>query len=237
MRLYGINPVLERIRTNPESIKKLYLQKRTDLSGIVRELKKIGLGFDSLDKQEFLLKCKDIHAQGVIAEVDDFLYVPFSKILNECVENVSIPIFLDGVTDPQNLGAIIRNVACLGGFSLVLPRYDSAQVNETVLRVANGGENYLSISQISNTATTLKKVKEKGVQIAGAVLEDSEDILAAEFTFPLAVVVGSEGKGIRPGVCKYLDLRLRLPMNGASLSYNVAVASSLFCYEVNRRRF
>jgi 23S rRNA (guanosine2251-2'-O)-methyltransferase len=237
MRLYGKNPVLERIKASPQSIRKLYLQKRTDLSEIVREAKQAGLTFESVDKDWLKDKCGDVHMQGVMAEVKEFEYAPFTKVLSECLENISTPVFLDGVTDPQNLGAIIRNVACLGGFCLVLPEYESAHISETVLRVANGGENYISIAKVTNIASAVKKIKEKGVRVAGALAEDGDDILKADLKFPMAVVIGSEGKGIRPGIRKYLDARLSLPMRGAPLSYNVAVATSLFCYEINRRRW
>ncbi|MFC1548633.1 23S rRNA (guanosine(2251)-2'-O)-methyltransferase RlmB [Candidatus Omnitrophota bacterium] len=237
MRLYGKNPVLERIRIAPKTIKKLHLQKRTDLSEIVKEAKKAGLKFESVDKAWIKSECGDTHTQGVMAEVEEFAYSPFSEILADCLDGSTTPVFLDGITDPQNLGAIIRNLACLGNLSLVIPEHESAHVNETVLRVANGGENHIKIAMVTNIATAVGKTKEEGVWIAGAVVEGSKDILSADLTFPMAAVIGSEGKGIRPGVRKHLDEGLALPMQGASLSYNVSVAASLFCYEINRRKW
>ena len=238
MKLYGKNPVLERIKTAPGSIKKLYLQQLTDLSEIVREAKKQGLSFDSVDKAAFLrLSGGDVHAQGVMAEVEDFAYVPFADLLKGALDKGTVPVFLDGVTDPQNLGSIIRNLACLGGFALVLPEHDSARVNETVLRVACGGENHMPIASIGNTVRGVLAAKEKGLWIAGAVAEGGTNILTAKIQRPLAVVIGSEGKGIRPGVASHLDARLSLPMKGANLSYNVAVATSLFCYEIMRKGY
>jgi len=236
MRLYGKNPVVERIRANPGSIRGLYLQKQTDLSEIVREAKKNSITFESVDKNWFKQNAGNVHTQGVVAEVDEYEYTPFPEILDECLGNVSIPVFLDGVTDPQNLGSIIRNLACMGGFSIVLPEYDSAHVNETVLRVASGGENYIRIAKVTNNVRAVKKAKEKGIRIAGAVAEGGEDITKTDMTFPLAVIIGSEGKGIRPGLRECLDTGLSLPMRGAALSYNVAVATALVCWEVSRRR-
>ncbi|MFH1552020.1 MAG: RNA methyltransferase [Candidatus Omnitrophota bacterium] len=236
MNLYGKNPILERIKADPHSIRKLYLQKRTDLSDIVREAKKTGLAFESVDKAWFKSKCAEAHTQGVMAEVEEFKYAPYPVILDECLNDLSVPVFLDGITDPQNLGSIIRTLACMGGFSLVLPEHRSAHVNETVLRVANGGENYIKIAKVTNIASAIEKAKEKSILIAGAVVEDSSDILEEELRFPLAVVIGSEGKGIRPGLMKCLDMKLALPMRGAPLSYNAAVAAAMFCYEINRRR-
>ncbi|MGB3081837.1 MAG: RNA methyltransferase [Candidatus Omnitrophota bacterium] len=236
MKLYGKNPVLERIKLNPKTIRKLYLQKRKDLSEIVREAKRAGLTFESADKNKLLHLSGDANTQGVIAVVDEYRYTSFSKILSKCVGSETIPVFLDRVTDPQNLGSIMRSLACLGGFSLVLPEYESAHVNETALRVANGGENYIEVAKVTNTVGAVKRAKDEGIKVIGAVTEGGADILRADFKFPLAIVIGSEGKGLRPGVRKHLDEGVSLPMKGAALSFNVAIATTLFCYEVNRRR-
>jgi 23S rRNA (guanosine2251-2'-O)-methyltransferase len=235
MKLYGKNPVLERIKADPGTIRSLYLQKRTDLSEVVKEAKKAGIVFKSVDKAWFLDRCGDVHAQGVMAEVAEFSYASFSQVLSDCLNGAVTPVFLDGVTDPQNLGAIIRNLACLGGFVIVLPEYGSAHVTEAVLRVANGGENYIKVAKVTNIATAVKKAREEGIWIGGAVV-DGKDILETEFVFPMAAVIGSEGKGVRPGVKKCIDAAVSLPMRGAPLSYNVAVATALFCYEVFRRK-
>ncbi len=235
MKLYGKNPVLERIKAAPGTIRDLYLQKRTDLSEIVKEAKRAGITFKSVDKAWFPDRCGDVHTQGVMAEIDEFTYASFPRMLSDCLNGAVTPVFLDGVSDPQNLGAIIRNLACLGGFAIVLSEHGSAHVTETVLRVASGGENYIKIAKVTNIATAVKKAREEGIWIAGAVV-DGKDILAAELAFPMAVVIGSEGKGVRPGVKKYIDAAVSLPMRGASLSYNVAVATALFCYEVYRRK-
>jgi 23S rRNA (guanosine2251-2'-O)-methyltransferase len=234
MKLYGKNPVLERIKANPGSIRKLYLQKRKDLSEIVRESKKAGLDFESVSGAQLERMSPDAHTQGVVAEVDEYRYTPFSEILSECLESKTVPVFLDRVTDPQNLGAVMRSLACLGGFSIVLPEYESAYVNETVLRVASGAENYIKVAKVTNTAGAVKQAKDEGIRVIGAVTEGGDDVFRTDFVFPLAIVIGSEGKGLRPGVCKHLDAGMSLPMKGADLSYNVAVATALFCYEIMR---
>ncbi|MBD3379688.1 MAG: 23S rRNA (guanosine(2251)-2'-O)-methyltransferase RlmB [Candidatus Omnitrophica bacterium] len=235
MRLYGKNPVFERVKTDPGSIKKLYLQKKVDLSELVKAIKAAGMQFESVDKEWFHKECGGIHSQGVLAEVDEYQYSSYDEVMDDCLSGKAVPVFLDGITDPQNLGAIIRTLACMGGFSVVIPAHDSAEVNETVLRVASGGENYIKIAEVTNIATALGKLKGRGVTIAGAI-PGGQNISGAEFNFPIAVVIGSEGRGIRPGVEKHLDLELELPMDGAPLSYNASVAAALFCYEVRRLR-
>jgi 23S rRNA (guanosine2251-2'-O)-methyltransferase len=143
---------------------------------------------------------------------------------------------MDNLNDPQNLGSILRTSACLGGFSVVLPRHDSVEVTEAALRVAQGGENYVPVAKAVNLALAIEKAKKAGYWIAGAVLEAGEDLKKSKLNFPLGIVIGSEGKGIRPGLMKILDIRLSLPMGGAKLSFNAAVAAALFCYEVARQR-
>jgi len=234
MRLYGKNPVVERIRSSPSSIKKLYLRKRTELSAVVKEAKKAGLCFESVEEGELLRLCPGANTQGVVADVRDFEYTPFSKVLSDCLDKLIVIVFADEITDPQNLGGIIRNLACLGGFSLVIPEYNSAEVNETVLKVANGGENYIDIARVTNIAAMIRKIRDKSVWAVGADVDGAKDIRDVKWQYPLAVVIGSEGKGIRPGILKELDERVALPMDGARLSYNAAAASALFCYEINR---
>ncbi|MFH1836492.1 MAG: RNA methyltransferase [Candidatus Omnitrophota bacterium] len=237
MRLYGKNPVIERVKADPGSIKKLVLQKQVYLSDIVRETKKAGLTFESLDKKEFNSLAGDVHAQGVFAEVDDFRYAPFESIVKKCMQEKTIPLFLDGITDPQNLGSIIRTLACMGGFSLVLPEHSSAEVNETVLRVASGGENYVEIGKVINIATSVQNIKKKGIKVFGAAIEGKKgDIPEIMTKGAIALVVGSEGKGIRPGVKKVLDGMVALSMDGAQLSYNASIAAAIFCYQIKRAR-
>ena len=235
MKLYGKNPILERVKANPGSIKKLFLQKKVDLSDIVKECKKAGLDFESVEKEDIAKLAGGVHSQGVVAEINDYEYTKFPTILAECVKSEKVIVFLDNITDPQNFGGIIRSLACLGNFSLVIPEHDSAEVNETVLRVANGGENYVKIAKVTNIATTIKKIREKGIWVAGATIEDAVDITKAELKRPLAIVIGAEGKGIRHGVLKCLDEKVALSMDGAKLSFNAAVAAALVCYEVSKK--
>jgi 23S rRNA (guanosine2251-2'-O)-methyltransferase len=235
MMLYGRNPVLERIRANPATIKKLYLQKRANLSAIVREAKKENISFFSLDKKDMRKLTGDIHSQGVAAEVSDYSYSPFDKLLRETLDKGILMVFLDGITDPQNLGAIIRTLACLGGYSLVIPGFKAAGINETVLRVASGGENYIEISRVANIATSIEKARRLGIRITGADVRSSRSIYDLIISTPLALVIGSEGKGIRPGVSKKLDTDFFIPMKGAGLSFNAAISAAIITSEFSRK--
>jgi len=170
--------------------------------------------------------------QGIIAEVEQFIYMDFDFLIKEGLKrNLSI-LMLDGLNDPHNLGAIMRTAACLGGFAIVIPEHGSCEVNDTVIHVSSGGENYLPVARVTNLSGAIIKAKKQGYWIAGTLVEGGEDMRTVSLPFPLCLVLGSEGKGLRYGVRKHLDLRLTLPMKGAPLSLNVAMASAIFCHEI-----
>lgn len=235
MRLYGKRPVIERLRRAPKTVRTLYLQEQTDAPEVVHAAKQAGIRFISKPKQEFQRMAGLAHAQGVMAEVEDFRYTDLEQMLKAPEPRPTL-LLLDRITDPQNLGAILRTTACLGGFALVLPRHESAEVNETVLRVACGGENYVPVALVTNLAQAAELAKKAGYWVAGAAAEGGTPLHQADWPTPLAVVLGSEGSGIRPGLEKHLELTLTLPMPGAALSYNVAAAATLIAYEITRRR-
>ena len=235
MRLFGKRPVLERLKTNPKSIRRLVIQQETDASDIVRAAKETGQDFTSVPRQEFSKLAGEWHAQGVMAEVNEFRYADLEELLRRPEPRPTL-FLLDRITDPQNLGNILRTVACLGNIALVLPKHDSVEVTETVLRVACGGENFVPVAQVTNLSRASEQAKEAGYWVAGTAVSGGQDLHAADWPTPLAVVLGSEGTGIRPGLEKHLELTLTLPMPGAPLSFNVATAAALIAYEITRRR-
>ncbi|MCK4912195.1 MAG: RNA methyltransferase, partial [Candidatus Omnitrophica bacterium] len=161
-----------------------------------------------------------------------FEYIDLEDLLNKGKGEQLSLIFLDRVFDPQNLGAIIRTTACFGKFAVVIPKHKACEVNETVLHVASGGENYTSVVMVSNLTNALLAAKKKGWWIVGTATEGGEDISNISLPFPLCFVLGSEGKGMRYGIEKHLDIKTHIPMRGAPLSFNVAISCSIFCYQI-----
>jgi 23S rRNA (guanosine2251-2'-O)-methyltransferase len=235
MRLYGKRPVLERLKAAPETIQTLTLRQGVELSGIVRAAKAAARHFSSLPPSKFDKLVGDVHSQGVFAEVEEFHYHCLDQLL-EKREPRPVLLFLDRLTDPQNLGAILRTMACLGGIAVVLPQHESVEVNETVLRVASGGENYVPVARVTNLVQASERAKKAGYWIVGAAPSGGTPLPHVKWPFPLAVVLGSEGGGIRPGLQKHLELTVSLPMPGATLSFNVATAAALIAYEMTRAR-
>jgi len=230
--LYGKNSVYERLRCNPGSIRRLFIQDNFKDDGIMKLLNDLTIPVKKLPERDLQKIKKADRLQGIIAEVEQFIYMDFDFLIKEGLKrNLSI-LMLDGLNDPHNLGAIMRTAACLGGFAIVIPEHGSCEVNDTVIHVSSGGENYLPVSRVTNLSGAIIKAKKQGYWIAGSLVEGGEDMRTVSLPFPLCLVLGSEGKGLRYGVRKHLDLRLTLPMKGAPLSLNVAMASAIFCHEI-----
>ncbi|MFH1593818.1 MAG: 23S rRNA (guanosine(2251)-2'-O)-methyltransferase RlmB [Candidatus Omnitrophota bacterium] len=236
MHLYGKNSVLERIISNPGSIKSIFLQDNFASPRIIEAIRSKEIPVKRVSERE-LSKIK--HAdrlQGIVARVEEFRYTPFDELLNNAAERNLSLIFLDSINDPHNLGSILRITACFGDFAVVIPKHSSCEVNDTVVHVASGGENFVPVSMVNNMTTAIIKAKNAGYWIVGAMVEQGADITGASLPFPIGLVLGSEGKGIRHGVKKHLDQKVSLPMRGADLSFNVAVACAIFSYEISKQR-
>lgn len=232
MRLYGKRSIRERILSNPSSVKKLYVQEGLGKNDIIGLAKRHNIAIETLSLNRFQQLAKGIQAQGLIAEADKFQYQDFDELISREDKLKPTLIFLDRINDPHNLGSILRSCACFGGFAVVLPRHESVEVTDAVLKVACGAENHVPVSLVVNLATAIDKAKRAGYWIGATVVEEGENPRQMNLNFPLGLIFGSEGEGIRPGLTKHIDYKLTLPMQGAELSFNVAMSVSIFCYEV-----
>ncbi len=237
MKLYGKNPVLERIKKDPKAIRKIFIQDgHPGSSYIHKKARQWDIPIFSVPKSKLIKIGGMQNTQGIVADVEDFRYVPYEEMLEAAFKRDQSLVFLDGLNDPQNLGAIVRTLACLGSFSIVLPTHDSVEVTEAVLRVACGGENYVTVARVSNLNQAISRAKESGFWIAGAVVQGGQDLFLARLPFPLALVVGSEQKGIREVIKKKLDIALTIPVVPAGMSLNAAHAAALLAYEIKRQK-
>jgi len=235
--LYGKNSVRERLKANPASIKKVFLQDSFAAPDIESLIKKNRIPLERLS-QGNLSRIKPVKGlQGIAARVNKFEYAPFSNLLSLAPEARLTFVFLDRINDPQNLGSIIRILACFGGFGVVIPKFEACEVTEAVLHVASGGENYVPVAKVPNLSNAIITAKSRKYWIAGAIIsDDAENINKISLPFPLGLVLGSEGKGIRHGLKKHLDIKACISMDGANLSFNVSTACAIFSHEISKQR-
>lgn len=237
MKLYGKNPVLERLKTSPRSIHKIYLQEGHPEAGYIsQKARQFAVPVVSVPATKLHKLSRSLNTQGIVADVDEFGYIPFVDLLSAEDSKKKVLIFIDELTDPQNLGAILRSTACLGEFALILPKHHTVEITEAVLRVACGGENYIPVAKVKNLSLALDQAKEAGYWIVGAVVKGGQDIGTAKLSFPLALVIGSEDRGIRDIVQKQLDLAVSIPMAHPRMAMNAAHAATVFAYEIVGRK-
>ncbi|MFH1062221.1 MAG: RNA methyltransferase [Candidatus Omnitrophota bacterium] len=235
MLLYGKKSVRERLKTNPQSIKKIIKAdnfKDPDIDRLISEHDIVSETLPAKKVQD-LKQAKNV--QGIIARVEHFRYIDFDRLLEQ-TDKLTL-VFLDRINDPQNLGVIIRTLACFGGFAIVLPEKEATHVTEAVMHVASGGENYIHIAKAMDVEKAISKAKKRGLFIIGAVVDEQADaIQQVKLSFPLGIVLGAETTGISSQLQKKLDQKVFIPMAGAKLSFNLAMAATVFSYEITKQR-
>ena len=237
MKLYGKNPVIERLKADPKTIRRVLIEQgHPDTAYIHKKCHQWGITVASVGRSQIQRLAHNLNTQGILAEIEEFPYQPFDDMLATAWDKKQTIIFLDNLTDPQNLGGIMRTCGCLGDFVIVLPTSESVSVTETVLRVACGGENYVAVARVSNLANAIVKAKDKGFWIVGTVTKDAEKITDVQINFPAGLVLGSEDKGVRDIIRKKLDCEVMVPVKNERMSFNVAHAAAILSYEITRQK-
>lgn len=239
-RLEGKNPVLEALKAD-HAINRIYIEK--DLKDPVLEkiyavARSKGIVVTYLEKAKMDQMAETRNHQGVIADVAPYSYAEVDDIL-EKANSLGQPPFvfiLDGITDPNNLGSIIRTAECAGVHGIILPKRRSASLTPVVAKVAAGAAEHIPIARVTNLTRTIQDLKDKGLWIAGADVAGETSYYKYDFQRPLAVVIGSEGEGISRLVRENCDVLIRIPMYGEINSLNAAVAAALIAFRAAEKR-
>ena len=236
--LAGRNPIREAIKAGRD-IEKLMVA-RGDLSGSAREIvakaHEAGIVVQEVDRAR--LDAIYPNHQGMIAFVSAASYAELDDIFATAAERGEEPfvVVLDGITDPHNLGAIIRTAECAGAHGVIIPERRSVGLTPAAVKASAGACEYMNVVRVTNINRTLDTLKDHGLWVVGATM-DGEDALKADLTGPMAIVIGAEGEGIAELTLKKCDLRLSLPMKGHIDSLNASVAAGILMYAVaNARR-
>jgi 23S rRNA (guanosine2251-2'-O)-methyltransferase len=239
--IVGRNPVLEVLKAEKE-IDKIYVSKG-ELKGSIKKIISIAkdknIVIQYVDKKKLDQIAPGVNHQGVAALVTPYDYYSIDDILNKAKESKEPPfiIILDGIEDPHNLGAIIRTAECAGVHGIIIPKRRAAHVTETVYKSSAGAVEHMLIAKVSNIPSTIDRLKDEGLWIYGADANGENYYFDTELKGPVALVIGSEGKGISKLVKEKCDFLVKIPMYGKISSLNASNAASILIYEVVRQNY
>jgi 23S rRNA (guanosine2251-2'-O)-methyltransferase len=227
--IYGRNPIHEAIR-GPRTVNRIWASKNALREPWLAPLARITVTAEA-DELERL--CGSDAHQGICAEVSAFQYCPAEELLSMAEPMI---VALDQVQDPQNLGAIARSAECAGVSGLVLPERRSAEVTPAVCKASAGAVEHLPIAKIRNLADFLRDAKRAGLWCYGADQDGPNDYAAVEFSGPTVLVLGSEGRGLRPRVASSCDALISIPLKGKIESLSVSAAAAILIFAATRHR-
>jgi len=240
--LWGINAVWEALSQNPGGISEVFVQEGkagARLQQIIDLAKERAIVVRFVDAARMRVPRHCRH-QGVVARQTEARLISLEDLLAS-LGSIKAPdaprlLVLDSIQDPRNLGSILRSALAAGFSHVIMTRERSVPITGTVARTSAGAVAHLQICQVVNLAETLKVLKERGFWIYGAVAENEvASLYATEFSGPICVVIGSEGKGIRPLVRKQCDFLVTIPMRASFNSLNASVAAAIIMFEIDRR--
>lgn len=238
--IYGIHSVNAVMQREPARIIEVYVLKgRQDdrLLPVLNELQRLGLSIQEMGRKALDDKAQGANHQGLIAKVKP------AKALNEhdldailSQHEQPLLLVLDGVTDPHNLGACLRNADAAGVAAVIVPKDRSAPMTATVSKVACGAAETVPLVRVTNLARTMRALQEQGVWFVGTAGEATHDLYHSKLTGPLAIVMGAEGGGMRRLTRDTCDDLIKIPMAGSVSSLNVSVATGICLFEAVRQR-
>ncbi len=237
--LFGFHAVTVRMKTAPNSVVELHVEtQRRDarMRSFVDRAREAGIKIVDSDNERLDKLAGTSRHQGVVARVEAVV-MPHS--LDEVIESVEGPpliLFLDGVTDPHNLGACLRVADGAGAHAVVAPKDNAAGINATVAKVASGAAETVPYIMVTNLARAMTEVKEHELTVIGTSDDAEHTLYDLDLTGPVAFVLGNEGDGMRQLTRKTCDKLVRIPMAGAVESLNVSVAAAVCLYEALRQR-
>ncbi|MFC1843623.1 23S rRNA (guanosine(2251)-2'-O)-methyltransferase RlmB [Thermodesulfobacteriota bacterium] len=244
--IVGFNSVLEALKASPTCVKEIIVDKgkkglRLEELLDTAQQNNIPVIFSQAGKQGTLKKKPGFSepdiSQGVSARVE-LPTVTLNELLGKLKNISSAPLLLalDSIQDPHNLGAIIRSAVAAGVNGLILPKDRSASITGTVIKVSAGAVFHLDICRVTNLVNSFKILKEEGIWIFGAAKDTSQAVYDTDLTVPACLVIGSEGKGLRPLVAEHCDMYISIPMQGSLDSLNASVAAGIILFETARQR-
>ena len=239
-QLEGRNALQEALRSG-RTVDKVFIAAGEIDRGLQRlaaEAKEAGAVVVPVDRRK-LDAMSFTHAhQGVIALAAAHVYYSIDDILEEAASRGEAPLIVicDELSDPHNLGAILRSAECAGAHGVIIPKRRSVGLTATVAKASAGAVEYMKVARVTNISAAIAELKQKGVWVFGTAAEGSIPMYQADLSGPAAIVIGSEGDGMSQLVRKNCDVMVNIPMKGTISSLNASAAASILLYEALRQR-
>ena len=239
-RLEGRNAVTEALRAG-RTIDKVFIADGDTDKGLQRlaaQAKEAGAVVVPVDRRKLDLMSTTRAHQGIIAQAAAHEYATVEDILQVAADRGETPLIVicDELSDPHNLGAILRTAECAGAHGVIIPKRRSVGLTATVAKASAGAVEYMKVARVTNIAATIRELKEQGVWVYGTAAEGSQPMYQADLTGSTAIVIGNEGVGISRLVRDLCDVMVNIPMSGRISSLNASAAASILLYEAVRQR-
>ncbi len=239
-RLEGRNALTEALKAG-RTIDKVFIADGEIDKGLQRlaaQAKEAGAVIVPVDRRKLDLMSTTHAHQGVIAQAAAHEYATIDDILEEAAARNQAPLIVvcDELSDPHNLGAIMRSAECAGAHGVIIPKRRSVGLTATVAKASAGAIEYMKVARVANINNAIAELKEKGIWVFGAAGEGSVPMYKADLTGPAAIVIGNEGDGLGQLVRKNCDMLVHIPMSGRISSLNASAAASILLYEAVRQR-
>lgn len=239
-QLEGRNAVTEALRSGRTIDKVFIADGETDkaLQRLAAQAREAGAVVMAVDRRKLDAMSATHAHQGVIAQAAAHAYASLADLLQTAADRGEAPLIVicDELTDPHNLGAILRTAECAGAHGVVIPKRRSVGLTATVAKASAGAVEYMKVARVGNINQAIEDLKRSGVWIFGTAAEGSVAMYQADLTGPAAIVIGNEGAGISPLVRKNCDVMVHIPMRGQISSLNASAAASVLLYEALRQR-
>ena len=239
-QLEGRNALQEALKSGRTVDKVFIAAGETDraLQRLAAEAKEAGAVVVPVDRRKLDAMSFTRAHQGVIALVAAHVYYSIDDILEEAASRGDPPLIVicDELSDPHNLGAILRSAECAGAHGVIIPKRRCVGLTATVAKASAGAIEYMKVARVTNINNAIAELKEKGVWVFGTAAEGSIPMYQANLTVPAAIVIGNEGDGMSQLVRKNCDVMLNIPMKGHISSLNASAAASILLYEALRQR-
>ncbi|HKJ44491.1 MAG TPA: 23S rRNA (guanosine(2251)-2'-O)-methyltransferase RlmB [Balneolales bacterium] len=239
--IFGKHPVEDTLTRTPKKINKIFIRTKSNTS-FIKNIERLSsenrIPVIHVPGRKLKDLVGNVNDQGIVAQISPVTYFDLDDwLITHCkIDEQPAVLLLDEIEDPHNVGAILRTAAASGIDAVIVPKHRQAPVNATVYKTSAGTAGLVPIIRVTNLNQTIMRLKEEGFWFCGLDQNAPKSFWEQDYDMPTAVIIGSEGKGIREKTLSHCDFIINIPMDNTVESLNASVSAALVCYEIKRKR-